>query len=70
MARTSAAAVVALALLAMGCPAREDARSADAWQATLDRVSRAVVVLRVSVPRAFDTESAAFERATGFVVDA
>jgi len=70
MARTSAAAVAALALLSMGCPAREDARSADAWQATLDRVSRAVVVLRVSVPRAFDTESAAFERATGFVVDA
>jgi S1-C subfamily serine protease len=70
MARTSAAAVAALTLLAMGCPAREDARSADAWQATLDRVSRAVVVLRVSVPRAFDTERAAFETATGFVVDA
>ncbi len=59
MARTSAAAVAAVALFAMGCSAREDARSADDWQATLDRVSRAVVVLRVSVPRAFDTESTA-----------
>ncbi len=39
------------------------------WQATLDRVAKGVVVLRVSVPRAFDTDSPAFETATGFVVD-
>jgi S1-C subfamily serine protease len=40
------------------------------WQQTLDRVVPAVVVLRVSVPRAFDTEVPAIELATGFVVDA
>ncbi|MDH3214430.1 MAG: trypsin-like peptidase domain-containing protein, partial [Myxococcales bacterium] len=70
MSRARAATVAAIVLFAMGCPAREDARSADAWQATLDRVARAVVVVRVSVPRAFDTETPAYEVATGFVVDA
>jgi len=40
------------------------------WQPTLDRVAPAVVVLRVSVPRSFDTEVPAIELATGFVVDA
>jgi S1-C subfamily serine protease len=40
------------------------------WQATLDRVVPAVVVLRASVPRTFDTEEPADELATGFVVDA
>jgi S1-C subfamily serine protease len=40
------------------------------WQQTLDRVVPAVVVLRVSVPRSFDTEVPAIELATGFVVDA
>jgi len=40
------------------------------WQQTLDRVAPAVVVLRVSVPRSFDTEVPAIELATGFVVDA
>jgi S1-C subfamily serine protease len=64
------ATVAAIALFALGCPAREDPRSADGWQATLDRVSRGVVVLRVSVPRAFDTRTPAYEVATGFVVDA
>jgi len=42
----------------------------DAWQAALEDVAPAVVVLRVRVPRAFDTQKAAYERATGFVVDA
>jgi S1-C subfamily serine protease len=42
----------------------------DAWQAALEKVAPAVVVLRVRVPRAFDTETAAYEVATGFVVDA
>jgi S1-C subfamily serine protease len=40
------------------------------WQQTLDRVAPAVVVLRVSVPRSFDTEVPAIELATGFVIDA
>jgi S1-C subfamily serine protease len=70
--RGSAPAVVAVAIavLASGAPARERGRAADDWQATLDRVARGVVVLRVSVPRAFDTQLPAFEMATGFVVDA
>ncbi|MGE4609779.1 MAG: trypsin-like peptidase domain-containing protein, partial [Myxococcota bacterium] len=40
------------------------------WQQTLERVASAVVVLRVSIPRSFDTENAASTVATGFVVDA
>ena len=40
------------------------------WQATLERVASGVVVLRVSIPRSFDTVSAASSMATGFVVDA
>jgi len=40
------------------------------WQHTLERVASAVVVLRVSVPRSFDTETASSSLATGFVVDA
>jgi len=42
----------------------------DAWQTALEKVAPAVVVLRVRVPRAFDTQTAAYEVATGFVVDA
>ena len=42
----------------------------DAWQAALEDVVPAVVVMRVRVPRAFDTQAAAYEMATGFVVDA
>jgi S1-C subfamily serine protease len=42
----------------------------NAWQAALEDVAPAVVVLRVRVPRAFDTQTAAYEMATGFVVDA
>jgi S1-C subfamily serine protease len=40
------------------------------WQTTLEDVNRAVVVLKVSVPRSFDTQRAAYQMATGFVVDA
>lgn len=40
------------------------------WQATIDRVAPAVVVLRVSSPRAFDGDQAGYSMATGFVVDA
>lgn len=43
---------------------------ARAWQQTLDRVARAVVVLRVSTPRAFDDLTPGTGVATGFVVDA
>jgi S1-C subfamily serine protease len=43
---------------------------ARAWQETLDRVASAVVVLRVSTPRAFDDVTPGTGVATGFVVDA
>ncbi len=58
-----------LALLAVGLPSAP-ARAADSWEATIDRVARAVVALRVSAVRAFDTEQPSTSLATGFVVDA
>jgi S1-C subfamily serine protease len=42
---------------------------ARAWKETLDRVASAVVVLRVSTPRAFDDLTPGTGVATGFVVD-
>ncbi len=57
------------ALLAVPAHADDPVRR-DAWQAALEDVVPAVVVMRVRVPRAFDTELAAYEMATGFVVDA
>ncbi len=46
------------------------ALAADPWEGTIDRVSRAVVSIRVSAVRAFDTEDPSTTVATGFVVDA
>ena len=40
------------------------------WQTTVKRVSRAVVVIKTTGVRSFDTESAGSAYATGFVVDA
>jgi S1-C subfamily serine protease len=65
-----AALATAAPLIAAPVTAAERDGSAADWQATLDRVVPAVVVLRVSVPRAFDGDDPAFETATGFVVDA
>ena len=45
------------------------AASPDDWRQALARVVPAVVVLRVTVVRAFDTEVASSSYATGFVVD-
>ena len=59
---------VLIALVAVTASA-QPAPSAN-WMATLERIVPGVVVLRVSVPRAFDTELPAYETATGFVVDA
>lgn len=42
----------------------------DAWEATLDRIVPAVVAIRIRRVRDFDTTSAGYVRATGFVVDA
>ena len=46
------------------------AQAGNGWQATIDRVAPAVVVLKVSAPRAFDGDQAGHSTATGFVVDA
>ena len=43
---------------------------ANGWEETLDRVAQAVVVLRISSPRAFDDVTPGTSTATGFVVDA
>lgn len=44
--------------------------AAASWEATLERAVPAVVVIRGSAPRPFDTESPGTYTATGFVVDA
>lgn len=49
---------------------RAPAADASAWEATLDRVVPAVVSIRVTATRAFDTESAGSSVATGFIIDA
>ncbi|MAE94828.1 MAG: hypothetical protein CL910_09225 [Deltaproteobacteria bacterium] len=63
-------ALVAAPLMALaaapGLAASGDAR----WQGTVERVAQSVVALRVAASRPFDTESASFSVATGFVVDA
>lgn len=59
--------LVLVAGVARVAGAQSEAR---AWESTLDRISRAVVVLRVSTPRAFDDTTPGTSTATGFVVDA
>src|SRR5690606_403015 len=39
------------------------------WEETLERVARGVVVLKVTVPREYDTEYSGSYLGTGFVVD-
>lgn len=43
--------------------------TAEDWRKALSKIVPAVVVLRVTSVRAFDTESAGSSHATGFVVD-
>ncbi|XP_030461148.1 protease Do-like 7 isoform X2 [Syzygium oleosum] len=50
-------------------PFRESAATAEDWRRALNRVVPAVVVLRTTACRAFDTEAAGASYATGFVVD-
>ncbi|XP_022998710.1 protease Do-like 7 [Cucurbita maxima] len=50
-------------------PFRENLATADDWRKALSKVVPAVVVLRTTACRAFDTESAGASYATGFVVD-
>ncbi|CAN1228030.1 Protease Do-like 7 [Linum perenne] len=50
-------------------PFRDNAATAEDWRKSLEKVVPAVVVLRTTACRAFDTESAGASYATGFVVD-
>lgn len=50
-------------------PFRENIATAEDWRRALNKVVPAVVVLRTTACRSFDTESAAASYATGFVVD-
>ncbi|KAL5076869.1 hypothetical protein RYX36_015853 [Vicia faba] len=50
-------------------PFQENAVTAEDWRKSLSKVVPAVVVLRITATRAFDTESASASYATGFVVD-
>jgi S1-C subfamily serine protease len=62
----TACAVLALALALPAAAPSEP----DPWEATLERAVPAVVALRISGTRAFDTDPAAVLVATGFIVDA
>ena len=53
----------------MDPPLQENVASADEWRKALNKVVPAVVVLRTTACRAFDTEPAGVGSATGFVVD-
>ena len=48
---------------------RDRAETDSRWQTTVKRVSQAVVVIKTTGVRSFDTESAGSAYATGFVVD-
>ncbi|CAK9150636.1 unnamed protein product [Ilex paraguariensis] len=50
-------------------PFKENLATTEDWRRALDKVVPAVVVLRTTACRAFDTESAGASYATGFVVD-
>ncbi|XP_062107572.1 protease Do-like 7 isoform X2 [Humulus lupulus] len=50
-------------------PFSENSATADDWRKSLSKVVPAVVVLRTTACRAFDTEAAGASYATGFVVD-
>jgi len=50
-------------------PFQENIATAEDWRKALNRVVPAVVVLRTTATRSFDTESAAAGYATGFIVD-
>ncbi|XP_017630652.1 protease Do-like 7 isoform X2 [Gossypium arboreum] len=50
-------------------PFKENVATAEDWRKALNKVVPAVVVLRTTACRAFDTESASAGSATGFVVD-
>ncbi|GMP27481.1 hypothetical protein CsSME_00003449 [Camellia sinensis var. sinensis] len=58
-----------LCMVEVDPPIRDNLATTDDWRKALDKVVPAVVVLRTTACRAFDTESAGASHATGFVVD-
>lgn len=50
-------------------PLQENVATPDEWRKALNKVVPAVVVLRTTACRAFDTEAAGASYATGFIVD-
>ena len=59
-----------LTLLGLMVASVADAQSAAGWDRTLERISSAVISIRVDSTRAFDTDWNSSSQATGFVVDA
>ncbi|KAI3914976.1 hypothetical protein MKW98_020523 [Papaver atlanticum] len=55
--------------LCMDIDLKENSATADDWRKALSKVVPAVVVLRTTATKAFDTEAAGASYATGFVVD-
>ncbi|KAK8517716.1 hypothetical protein V6N12_016557 [Hibiscus sabdariffa] len=53
----------------MGHPEEKDVATAGGWQKVINEVIKAVVVVRTSVCRSFDTDTAGVRVGTGFVVD-
>ncbi|KAK8653893.1 hypothetical protein V6N13_127876 [Hibiscus sabdariffa] len=53
----------------MGHPEEEDVATAGGWQKAIKEVIKAVVVVRTTVCRSFDTDTAGVLMGTGFVVD-
>lgn len=62
-------ATLLLSVVGVPLAERAEAQAGRGWQQTLDRVAKAVVVLRVSSPRGFDDVVPGTGTATGFVVD-
>ncbi len=64
--------LVAFTLLPVAVPAAaaDGEHEADAWRATLEKISSSVVSIKIDSTRAFDTEWNQSSQATGFVVDA
>jgi len=64
--------LVAVTLLPFAAPATAAVaeNEADAWRATLEKISSSVVSIKIDSTRAFDTEWNQSSQATGFVVDA
>ena len=68
-ARTKALAAGAVGLTGLAAWAVKRRQEGD-WEVAIEKVSRGVVVVRVSSVKAFDMNDAGFSYATGFVVDA